>query len=149
MKWSLKVINFIFDILWKMAFWEQLNQYEDSDQTKEGLKSKEWLNFPDQPADPYAVKNFLRDTEWMSPDDYEQALTPRVMNGINWFDPETYRKLEVASAAIDEVMGKNNPTLQDPNRWEETKDAMLTSERRLDFWRTAVTPNASEGSSLW
>jgi hypothetical protein len=26
---------------------------------------------------------------------------------------------------------------------------VLTSERRFDFWRTAVTPNASEGSSLW
>jgi hypothetical protein len=26
---------------------------------------------------------------------------------------------------------------------------MRTSARRFDFWRTAVTPNASEGSSLW
>ena len=53
-----------------MAFWEQLNPYEDADQTNEGLNSKEWLNFSDQPADADAVKNLFRDAEWMSPDDY-------------------------------------------------------------------------------
>ena len=149
MKWSLKVINFIFDILWKMVFWEQLNPYEDSDQTKEELKSKEWLNSPDQPADSDVVNNFFRDTKLMSPADYEQALTPRVIDGMNWLDSATYGKLKEAFVALGAVVGKNNSPLQAPNGWEEAKDEVLTSERRFDFWRTAVTPNASEGSSLW
>ena len=149
MKWSLKVINFIFDILWKMVFWEQLNPYEDSDQTKEELKSKEWLNSPDQPADSDVVNNFFRDTKLMSPDDYEQALTPRVIDGMNWLDSATYGKLEKARSELGEVVGINNSTLPAPNWWNASKDEVSASERRFDFWRTAVTPNASEGSSLW
>ena len=149
MKWSLKVINFIFDILWKMASWEQLNPYEDADQTNEGLNSKEWLNFSDQPADADAVKNLFRDAEWMSPDDYEQALTPRIMNGINWLDPITRWKIEKVRYELGEVVGRNNSTLPAPNWWNATKDEVSASERRFDFWRTAVTPNASEGSNLW
>ena len=129
-----------------MAFWEQLNPYEDADQTNEGLNSKEWLNFSDQPADADAVNNLFRDAE--TPD-YAQKLAPRIMNGINWLDPITRWKIEKARSELGEVVGINNSTLPAPNWWNASKDEVSASERRFDFWRTAVTPNASEGSSLW